>query len=57
MIENIDKLCVAQQKIEDVKVLENLLNGNIDLKSIDNEAKVRLIELCKEQLKNVDRKN
>ncbi|MBR2744978.1 MAG: hypothetical protein IKE01_06790 [Clostridia bacterium] len=44
------------QKLRDFDVLKDLINGNIEVDSIDNDTKVRLISMCCDRSKQIEKK-
>ena len=45
-----------QQEIEDFKILEKIINGELESKSLDDETKKRIIRICKIRLSQINQK-
>lgn len=45
-----------QQEIEDFKILEKIINGELESKSLDDETKKRIIKICKIRLSQINQK-
>ncbi len=46
----------VKQKLEDVDTLKEIVTGKINMDSLDNEVKIRLIDICSERLDKVEQK-
>lgn len=46
----------VKQKLEDVDTLKDIVSGKINMDSLDNEVKIRLIDICSERLDKVEQK-
>ena len=44
----------VKQKLEDVDTLKDIVSGKINMDSLDNEVKIRLIDICSERLDKVE---
>ena len=45
-----------KQKLEDFSILEKIVNNQLDIKDVDYDTKIRLIELCDNRLKVIKNK-
>lgn len=45
-----------KQKLEDVDTLKDIITGKVNMDSLDNEVKFRLIDICSERLDKVEQK-
>lgn len=45
-----------QQEIEDFKILEKIINGEMESKGLDDETKKRIIRICKIRLSQINQK-
>ena len=45
-----------KQKLDDLETLKDVMNGDIDMESLDNEVKIRLIDICSERLESIEQK-
>ena len=46
----------VKQKLEDIDTLKEIVTGKINMDSLDNEVKIRLIDICSERLDKVEQK-
>ena len=46
----------VKQKLEDVDTLKEIVTGKVNMDSLDNEVKIRLIDICSERLDKVEQK-
>lgn len=44
------------QKLSDFEILKKLINKELDMNEVDNDTKMRLIALCDDRLKEVNKK-
>jgi len=42
-----------KQKLEDFDILEKIVNNKLSIKNVDYDTKIRLIELCDNQIKAI----
>jgi len=54
--DNSNKENEQQQEIEDVKILEKIINGELESKSLDEETKKRIIKICRIRLSQINQK-
>lgn len=46
----------TEQKLEDMNILKKIVDGELTINSINDDTKMRLITICKEQLENVEQR-
>ena len=46
----------VKQKLEDIDTLKEIVTGKRNMDSLDNEVKIRLIDICSERLDKVEQK-
>ena len=44
------------QKLEDFSILEKIVNNQLDMKDVDYDTKIRLIELCDDRIRAIKNK-
>ena len=47
---------MQNQKLKDFEILKQIVNNKIQIEDLDDEVKIRLIELCKKQIDVVNKR-
>ena len=53
---NNESLDVEKQKLQDYEVLKKIVKGNINVKDLDKDLKIRLNDICNNRLNEVNKK-
>lgn len=56
MKEEDEYILEARQKLQDFEILKSIVNGKTEIKYLDKDLKLRLIDICNNRLDEINKK-